>query len=283
MKILISADIEGASGVASLKETGYPARPTGDPETKPDYLNARHWLTADINAAVEGALEAGATRFVLHDSHGTDYRNVDLNELHPAVEVVRGIPIVFYEESDLDKSFDAAFMIGMHARAGEAGLISHVLDWPRITAVRINNLAVSESHITVELAGAFGIPTVLITGDDTICAEISEWSGDNIEPAVVKYSLSRYAARCLPLGEAHATIKEAARRGVERAKNVQPSYLTSPYVLEVDLIDREAARYASWMPGVEYDGNRTITYRHADFLHVYHALVATFWISLAQG
>ena len=70
MRVLISVDMEGASGIATTRETGYPRRPAGDPQATPDYLVARRWLTGDVNAAVEGALEAGATSFVIHDSHG---------------------------------------------------------------------------------------------------------------------------------------------------------------------------------------------------------------------
>jgi len=200
MKILISADIEGASGIASAKETGYPKRPFGDPEQYEAYLTARRWLTGDVNAAVEGAMEAGATSFVLHDSHGLDYRNVLLDELHPAVEVVRGQPIIFYEYEDLDESYDAAFLIGMHARGGQRAFLSHVLDWPLLRELRVNGLPVSESHLTIALASRFGIPTVLISGDDVVCREIAEWTSGAIETAVVKESLSRYAARCLATG-----------------------------------------------------------------------------------
>ena len=98
MKILISADMEGVSGVVSARETGYPRHVIGDPQTTPDYMAAQRWLTADINAAIEGALEVEpSARFVMHDSHGHDYRNVVFDELHPAVEVVKGMPVIFYE------------------------------------------------------------------------------------------------------------------------------------------------------------------------------------------
>jgi D-amino peptidase len=165
MKILISADIEGASGIVTSRDCGFSSNPAGDPQSTPDYLNARSWLTADINAAVEGAIQAGATEFVLHDSHGLDYRNVNLNELNPSVEVITGMPIIFYEYEDLDTSYDAAFMIAMHDRAGQSGIISHVLDWPLIREVRINGLPVGESHLTAALAGIHNVPTVLITGE----------------------------------------------------------------------------------------------------------------------
>jgi D-amino peptidase len=279
MKILISVDMEGASGIVTSRETGYPRRAVGDPEATPDYLAARRWLTGDVNAAVEGAIEAGATTFVLHDSHGLDYRNVILDELHPAVEVVRGMPVIFYEPDDLDAGYDAAFLIAMHARAGRPGVLSHVLDWPRLREVRINGQPAGESQLTAALAGHFDIPTVLITGDDVVCEEMKTWTGGQIETAAVKHSLSRYAVRCLPLATARERIRQAACRAVKRIGEIQPSRYEPPITLEVDLDDRQIARYVSWMPQVGYDGDCTVSYTGGDFLSIYKALLAMFWIA----
>jgi D-amino peptidase len=282
MRVLISADIEGASGVASFRETGYPRNGVGDPEATPDYLAARRNLTADVNAAVEGALAAGATGFVLHDSHGLDYRNVVLEELHPSVEVVRGMPVIFYESTDLEREYDAALLIAMHSRPGTPAILSHALSWPLLQEIRLNGKPVGESEITIELAGRFGIPSVLITGDDAVCEEASVWTEGRIRTAVVKHSLSRYAARCLPLPEARDRIRREAQRAVEQTRAVSPSYAEAPYTLQVSLLDRQIAGYVSWMPEVEYDGDRTVVYRNDDFLSVYKALLAMFWIATSS-
>ena len=279
MRVLISVDMEGASGIATTRETGYPRRPAGDPQATPDYLAGRRWLTGDVNAAVEGAIDAGATSFVLHDSHGGNYRNVELDDLHPSVETIRGMPITFYEYEDLDDSYDAAFLIAMHARAGQPGVLSHVLDWPLLREVRLNGRPVGESEITAALAGHFGIPTVLITGDDVVCAEMKAWTGGQIETAVVKKALSRYAARCLPLDRARERIREAAHRALKRAGEIEPSHLEPPITLEVDFSDRQVAWYVSWMPAVEYDGDSTVAFVGEDFLGVYKTLLAMFWVA----
>ena len=122
---------------------------------------------------------------------------------------------------DLDESYDAAFLIGMHARAGLPGVISHILDWPLLQEW-LNGEPVGESQVTVALASYYNIPTVLITGDDLVCQEIKDWTGGQIETAVVKKALTRYAARCLPLGEARARIREAARQAVRTAWERSP-------------------------------------------------------------
>src|SRR4030066_248005 len=131
-------------------------------------------------------------------------------------------------------------MIAMHARAGQPGVLSHVIDWPLLREVRINGQAVGESQITAALAGHFGIPTVLITGDDLVCEEMKAWTNGQIETAVVKQSMSRYAARCLPLAVARERIHQAAYRAVLRIKEIQLSRYEPPITLEVDLIDRQA-------------------------------------------
>ena len=278
MKILISLDIEGASGIVSSREIGYPGQPVGDPQATPDYLTARRWLTADVNAAVEGALEAGATSFVLHDTHGLDYRNINLDELHQSVEVVKGQPVIFYEYEDLDSSYAGNFLIGMHARAGQPGVLSHILNWPLLEEVRINGEPVGESHVTAALAAHFSIPTVLITGDNVICEEIAAWNHGQMETAVVKTSLTRYAVRCLPLTVARQRIRDAAYRAVKRIGSVQPRGYEAPITLEVDTIDRQVARAVSWMPEIKWDGNRTVAYTGDNFLSVYKVLLAILWI-----
>ena len=280
MRIVISADIEGTSGLIRDREIGYPKHAIGDVEANPDYLQARKWLTEDINAAVAGAREAGATSFVVHDSHGTNYRNIVLDELDPEVEYVGGRPIIFYDYDDLQTGqYDAAFLVGMHARGGQKGLISHVLSWPLLREVRINGQPVGESQVTIALAGYYGIPTVLITGDDVICNEVKGWAKGQIETAVVKQSISRYAGHALPLEKARQVIHEAAFQAVRRLKDTPPGRFEVPTQLEVELTDREIARTISWMPQVEYDGNCTVGYSDTDFLKVYKALCAMFWIA----
>ena len=192
------------------------------------------------------------------------------------------MPITFFEYEDLDDSYGAAFLIAMHARAGQPGVLSHVLDWPLVREVRINGEPVGESQLTAALAGHFGVPTVLITGDDVVCAEMKAWTGGQIETAVVKKALSRYAARCLPLTAARQCIREAAYRATKRAAEIRPSRYEPPISLEVDFGDRQVAWYVSWMPQVTYDGDSTVAFISGDFLNVYKTLLAMFWIATSS-
>ena len=233
-----------------------------------------------MNAAVEGALEAGAQRVVVHDSHGLDYTNILADELHPSAELVKGMPVIFLDPDDLSTGdYSACLIVGAHARGGQAAVISHVLDWPRITEVRVNGIPVSESHLTVALAECYGIATTLVTGDNVICKEIEDWMGGQVETAVVKTSLSRYCARCLPLSESRALIRSAASRGLKNLKKPRQPRFSTPIRLEVDFVDRQAARYVSWMPQMSYDGCCTVSYEDGDYLRVYKTLVAMFAVA----
>ena len=174
--------------------------------------------------------------------------------------------VILLKEKDGERSFP--ILIGMN----EAMAIDR----------RLNDRPVGESEITIELAGHFGIPTTLITGDDAVCAEVSEWTEGRIKTAVVKHSLSRYAARCLPLPEARKRIRQAAGLALEQVDRAKPSCAPPPYTLQVRLLDRQIASYAAWMPGVEYDGDCTVVYRNDDFLAVYKALLAIFWIATSR-
>jgi D-amino peptidase len=271
MRILISADVEGASGVVSL-----------DGCDADGCLAARRWLTGDVNAAVEGAMEAGTTSFVLHDGLRQGRETVLLDELHPAVEVVRGRPIILFEEADLARGYDGLFLVGMHKRGGQGRSLLPSM----VAEVRLNGQAVGEPELAAALAGAYGIPTLLVTGDDRACLDVQRWSGGKIEAGVVKYALSRGTARCLPLIEARERIRTAARQAVERAAKARPLAPSSPVTLEVEFAEREVARRVAWMPPLGYDGDRTVRYTNGDYRQAHRALLAMLAIAtspLAAG
>ncbi len=260
MRVLIAAGLEGASGVVGLDGAQVEA--------------ARRWLTGDINAAVEGAMEAGATSFVLHDGGGVGQPAVLLDELHPAVEVVRGQPVVLYEETDLARGYDGTFMLGMPARPGQPAVLSHCLLSRLLREVRLDGQPAGEPELACALAGAYGIPTLLISGDDRVCLDVQRWSGGKIEAAVVKYALSRYTARCLPLIEARERIRTAAQQAVERLGQGVAFVPRLPGTLQVGFEERDTARRVAWMPQVSYDGEFTVRYQAGDYRELYRALLA---------
>lgn len=268
MRIVISADMEGISGTVSFKQIV-----AGNAE----FERAQRLATADINAAIAGAREAGATRFFIHDTHWLDEINLLIDELDESAEYVGGQPLLLWE--DLSTDYDAAFLIGYHARAGQPGIMSHVYS-DLICDVRLNGKSVGEGALAAALAGYYGIPTILVTGDDHVCADMRSWC-PAIETAQTKVSITRYATRCLPVKEARANITEAARRAVAGLANHKPLKIQPPISLEVRWRNSQTARSVALMPGVEDDGQETTCFTHDDFAEVDRTLKAMLHIALS--
>jgi D-amino peptidase len=268
MRIAISVDMEGISGTVSFKQLV-----GGNPE----FQRAQRLATGDVNSAIAGAREAGATRFFIHDTHWLDQINVIIEELDESAEYVGGQPLLLWE--GLGAEYDAVFLIGYHARAGQAGIMSHVYS-DVIRDVRLNGKLAGEGAFAAALAGHYGIPTVLVTGDDQVCAEMRSWC-PAIERAVTKVSITRYAVRCLPVRESQTNIREAARQAVAGLANHAPLKIPSPVTLEVDWRNNQTARSVALIPAIEQTDSETTRFIHSDFAEVDRALKAMLHIALS--
>jgi D-amino peptidase len=262
--VFISVDMEGMAGVVHLQQV---LRGT------PEYERSCQLMTAETNAAVAGARRAGASRFVVNDSHG-DMRNFRLDELDDGVEVITGADKPYSMGAALDPSFEVAFFVGYHASIGtERAIMDHTYGGRTVYALRINGRPQSEATLNAALAGTYGVRTALITGDRATVAEATaELAG--IEGVVVKEALGRQAARSLHPTEACRRIEEGAYRAyADRAK--RPLYRPSgPFVLEIDWMNANMADLCAQLPEVERAGGRTVRYRTPDFQTCYRMLLA---------
>ena len=248
MKIYISADMEGVAGVVHWDQT--------TPDQK-DYERCRRWMTAEVNAAIEGALEAGADGVLVNDSHH-DMRNIWIDDLHPKAELISGSvkPLSMVQGAELRA--DAAFFVGYHARAGTvSGVLDHTYTG-YITGVEINGTAAGETAINALVLGGYGTPVVLVTGDDRVAAEARALLGP-IETVEVKSAITRYAARSLHPEEARRRIRAAAVRAVRRRAEIRPFVLPPPYSLTLRLAHSAMADYAASMPGAARTDGLTVT------------------------
>jgi D-amino peptidase len=270
MRVVVSVDIEGATGIVSRKEVF---------EGEIDYEKGREYLTRDVNAAVEGAVEAGAHRIVLHDSHGLDHRNLLFDKVHPAAEITRGTPILFFEA--LKPEFDACFLVALHSSHDESkGVLNHLFSSIHFRSVRVNGKPICEGEITAAIAGHYNIPTVLVTGDDVTCAEMKRFI-PGIETAVVKYAISRLAARCLPFAKTEAIIRDAAKRAILNAKegNVEPYRYRGTKDLEIELRTPYQAEVISDLTKAKLKGLSTLSYPAPDALEVYRFLKLVLYLA----
>lgn len=262
MKVLISADLEGASGVASLDETMLEGK---------DYDIARRQITLDVNAAIEGALEAGATEILVNDAHSV-MRNILVDELHPEAILVRGWPRPLSQMEGIDESFDAVFFIGYHARKGSARAhLDHTIDSRIIDNVQVNGMPVGEIGINAMIAGYYNVPVVLVSGSRAAVQEALMLL-KKVETVIVKEDVSRYAVKCIHPTKTRKAIRAKARYALENIKSYRPFKLEKPVTLEVRLIDTGMADIAETIPGIERTAPRELKYVAKDEIEAFKIL-----------
>lgn len=211
MRIYISADMEGITGLVDAHDV----QPGGT-----DYERGRVLMTEDVNAAVRGALAGGATGVLVNDAHGP-MRNLLPDLLHPAARLVRGRPKAMGMLEGLEPGFGGALCVGYHARAGAMGVLSHSFMGHEIEDMWLNERPAGEIGLVHATAAAFGVPVLLLTGDDAACAELSAWApgtATGTATVAVKQARDRFAAELRPVPECREAIESAARAAVERAR-----------------------------------------------------------------
>ena len=239
MKVFVSVDMEGASGVTTWDDV-VPGRMF--------YQQSRSLLTRDVNSAIEGALVAGATEILVNEAHD-GMRNLLLDELNPEARVIRGFRgkrLAMME--GVDESFDRAFLVGYHARAGTPGAVLNHTMFNTVHNLWINGVTVGEGGMSAALAGHFGMPIALVTGDDKVIGEMRDLLG-SFEAVEVKKGISRYSADCLNPEVTSGMIREAAGRAL--SANVKPYRVKSPVTVEVEFTTLEMGSLAAWVPSVE--------------------------------
>jgi D-amino peptidase len=261
MRVLISADMEGVSGVVHPDDV--------EPGTAA-WDEFRHVMTADVNAAAAGFFEAGATAVVVNDSHYT-MRNLVVPELDPRVSSIRGAqkPLGMLQgllASDGSPAVDALAFVGYHAGAGQPGVLAHTHLGNSIVEVRLAGEPTSEGRMNALVAAEAGVPLVLVTGDDVTCADARRYS-PGVSTAEVKRAITRYAAEVLPLPVAHQAIRSAATAALDPLP--VPGVLHGPHRIEVDLDAAHLAVSAARLPGVEAVGHRTVALEAPTMLAAY--------------
>jgi D-amino peptidase len=212
MKLFISVDMEGSTGLERLEEIF---------RGLPGFDTFRQIMAGDCNAVIQGAIEAGASEIVVSDSHGY-MCNMRPDDLIRGVQLRRGqMTRQWCQMKTFDGSFDAAILIGYHAKAGtNDGILAHT--WiPGFRDVRVNGHSVPEPSLNAHLAGAFGVPVVMLSGDNYVIEQSRPVLGD-IEYAQLKKSTGFFSGEHLPIDRSRALLRAAAKRAVAGARRVQP-------------------------------------------------------------
>ena len=257
LKVLISADMEGIGGVSTWEVQA-------DPKGR-EYEKFRRLMTQEVNAAVAGAVEAGATDVLVVDSHG-DAQNIDIELLDKRARLIRAWPRPLSMVQGIDSTFDAVVFVGYHAREGAAEAVLAHTDNGRMV-VKLNGVEVPEAGVEAAIAGDFGVPVVFLSGDQTIGQEVRELLGP-IETVAVKHAIGFYSAEMLPPEESQRLIRQGVRRGVERRGEIRPYKISHPVELEIRFNDVVIAELVSYLPSVERTSGNTVVFTGRDMTEV---------------
>ena len=203
LRVLIAADMEGISGVVNWEQV--------DPNHA-EYNRFRHIMTAEINAALKGAIQTGADDVLVTDGHDRN-RNILIEELDPRARLIAGGGDAYGMVSGIDNKVNAAMFVGYHARAGTRNAVLDHTWSDSVNNLWLNGRLVGEFGLNAALCGAFDVPVIMVSGDQAICAEASDLIS-GIEVAVVKQARGRYVAELLPLELSHQRVREAAARAI---------------------------------------------------------------------
>ncbi|OCA87717.1 peptidase M55 [Bacillus sp. FJAT-27225] len=260
MKIFISADMEGISGVATNQQLKTPS----------EYQRFRKLMTADVNAAIEGAFNGGATEIVVADGHG-NMSNIIIEELDPRARLVSGSNRVMCQLEGLDTSFDGIMFVGHHGREGgsDVTVISHTLAGICVEEMKINGRVVGETEMNSYVAGSLGVPPLFISGDDAYVKEVQETLPE-VEGAVTKRAVDRFAAELLHPEVARAEIRTKAEAAVNKAKTAKPLVIgEGPVTFDLIFKGPQQAKMTTTLPTVELTGPKSIRFTYEDMVTAY--------------
>ena len=263
LKVYISVDMEGIAGVASDQQLG----PAGF-----EYARFREFMTAEALAAIAGAKEAGATEILVSDSHG-NMQNLLIERFPADVQIVRSTPRPLSMMQGIDSTFDAAIFISYHSgTANPQGVRAHTMSSARFAGIDLNGAPAAESRVNAAIAGYYGVPVVLISGDDIATAELKAVLGD-VETATVKRAIGFHSTMTSTPEAAQALIRARTKAALERRASFKPYKLASPVRLDVTFKSYRPAEILSYLPIVERTTSHAIRYNGRNIIDVMKFMV----------
>ena len=265
MKILIAADMEGITGVVHWDQVN---------TSHPEYSRFRKLMTEDVNAAIRGAFAGGATSVAVTDGHNYG-RNILIEELEPRATLNSGSFSRLSMVHGVDDGVDGVMFVGYHARMGAINaILDHTWSDERVSGLWINDRAFGESGLNGAVCGHFDVPVIMASGDQTLCTEVQEFFGKEIETAQVKKAVSRMCAECLPPSVTSKLIEDAAVRALKNLKvkkAPKPFKVPAPIKMTVEFEQSDMADRAAILPHARRTKDRRVEYVADDMVTVYLA------------
>lgn len=252
--VFVITDAEGVAGICRQEQV------------EPTNPELRQALTAEVNAAVDGFLEGGADEVIVWDGHGGS-KTLSALTIHPKAKLVIGtLPVTM----TLERHYAAVAFIGQHSRAGvRGGIMAHSYSSLGIQNMRVNGKPMGETETRAALAGWFGTPAIMISGDRAAVEELHAIVPE-AELAAVKEGLGRYTCETLSSRAALDLIRDTARRAAAKIGAIKPFRIDGPVTVEIEYTTRNSLPAdAALRTGAEVVDDRTIRYRGKDFLEAW--------------
>ncbi len=242
---MISADMEGATGVTWTADVA--------PGTE-QWQRFRRMFTGDVNACVRGLVAGGATNVLVNEAHDSQ-RNLLLEDLDLRARMLTGRHKPLSMMQGVDSGVDGVVFLGYHAGAGAEGVLAHTYLPNSITGVWLDGTPASEGLLNATLAAEYGVPVLVVTGDDKTCADAASYAPDAHRVAV-KECVSRYAAICAPPQRTGEWIETAAKAAMSQAGRTETVKAAHHIDIEFDATHLAAA--AAVVPTVDQTDVRRV-------------------------
>jgi D-amino peptidase len=267
VKVYSSVDLEGVAGISDWEQ----CLPGGD-----DYPLGRELALGEVNAAIDGAVAAGATQILVNDSHSV-MRNLPPAQLAGHASYLSGRFKPLYMMEGLDSSYDVALFGGYHAAMPTPGILSHTYNPRAIANVTLNGMLTGEAGINALVAMHHDVPVAVITGDQYVGPEAVPFC-PGIRAIEVKSSFSRYAAEHLHPDVARQRIRDGVHEALSALAASAPA-IDLPATLEVQLLSPDMAEQATWLRGAERVSSTTVRFTDDDPLSLYRTFMTLVFLT----
>ncbi len=257
MKVFISADMEGITGVVAWDHTE---------QGKDGYERFRRIMTKEANAAAVGAFEAGASEVIINDSHD-GMRNVIIEDLDPRIKLITGSSKPMSMMEGFGSDFDAVLFVGYHSQASSLGVLNHTYTG-RVAHYWVDGKVMGETGMNALIAGYYGVPVVFVAGDSVVTKEARDLLG-KVETVTVKEPRSQFSAMCLHPSKSQALIKETVTSALKNLSEYKPLVPSSPSTVRLQFHTSGQADGASIMPGAIRVDPVTVEFIGKDYIEAY--------------
>ena len=249
-RIYISVDFEGAACVIGNPSGPMDTLGTGLNTTTQIFQQAQRLVTAEVNAAVRGAIAGGASEVIIEDAHGSGY-NLLYEELHPDAKILMGGPRP-RRFCELDETFAGIILLCYHAMAGtQGGILAHSYSSVSVHSLIVNGKPVGEMAVDAAVAGERGVPVILVSSDEAGCKEARSFFGKSVITVTTKKGISRNCALSLSPKKAQELTEHGVKRAVEQCASIKPFTMKGPFTIDRVFKWESQADSVATTPGAE--------------------------------